>query len=238
MKKGKIIVFEGLDYSFKETNSKKLYEYIKENITEKVLLIPFPNYASPTSIPIIKYLKGEYEELKNTNPYTISTMYALDRYDRIYTNSIYIESYKKEKIIDLYNEGYYIIFDRYVGSNLIHQGSKFDNKIDYIKFISWCLDLEYNKNKLPKPDITIYLNMPVEISHKLIQGRNNKFNSKENIDLHESDLHYKLETEKHAKTICDLLNWKIVNCTFHKQILSKEELFRNILFRLKDNNIF
>ena len=226
MKKGKIIVFEGLDYSFKETNSKKLYQYIKENITEKVKLISFPNYESDSSYFVKEYLKGSYGDLNDINPYTTSLFYLLDRYDTV----------KKEKIKELIDEGYYIILDRYTGSNLIFQSAKIDqiydnelrSNIEKIKYLSWIKNIEYKICELPEENTTIYMNMPVKVSYELMKER--KLKNNEDKDIHEGNKKYLELVEKNAIDIANSHLWNIVNCVDEElNIKSEEELFKEIL---------
>lgn len=234
MKKGKIIVFEGLDYSFKETNSKKLYQYIKENITEKVKLFSFPNYESESSYFVKQYLKGNYGELNDINHYTTSLFYLVDRFDTV----------KKEKIEELLEEGYYIILDRYIGSNLIFQSAKIDQiydneikaNIEKIKYLSWIKNLEYSICKLPKEDITIYMNMPIKVSYELMKERELKNNQDK--DIHEANRRYLELVEENALSIANTQRWNIVNCTDEElNIKTEEQLFDEILDIVEKYNI-
>lgn len=226
MSRGIIINFEGLDYSFKETNSKRLYEYIKRSITEKVILISFPNYESQSSYFVHEYLKKSYGDADNVNEKQASLFYAMDRYDTM----------KKINIEKLLDEGYYIILDRYTGSNLIFQSTKIYNKNKdntsaeslVEDFIEWANDLEYNILQLPKPDKVIYMNMPVKISYPLMQERALKNGETE--DCHESDREFMESVEKNALYTAKYLNWNIVNCINDTdQIRDEESIFMDIL---------
>lgn len=232
MRKGKIIVFEGLDYSFKETNSKKLYQYIKDNITEKVKLLSFPNYNSESSYFVKKYLKGEYGELNKVNERLSSLFYLLDRYDTI----------KEEKIEELLEQGYYIILDRYTGSNLIFQSTKIDQIYDNsdvcnifkMNYLKWIKNLEYDICELPKADITIYMNMPVKVSFELMKQRQLK--NQQDKDIHESNREYLELVEENAMNIATTHLWNIVNCVDEElNIKSEEQLFNEILDIFKNN---
>lgn len=225
MKKGKIIVFEGLDYSFKETNSKKLYQYIKDNITNKVKLISFPNYESESSYFVKEYLRGSYGELNEVNEYVTSLFYLLDRYNTI----------KKEKIEELLEEGYYIIFDRYIGSNLIFQSTKIDQRekepysiLSKMNYIKWAKTLEYDICKLPRENLTIYMNMPLKVSYELMKQRQLK--NQQDKDIHEDNKKYLELVEENALNIATTNLWNIVNCVDEElNIKSEETLFNEIL---------
>lgn len=224
MKKGKIIVFEGLDHSFKETNAKRLEKYIKQHITDKVLLISFPNYSSPSSMFVKKYLDRQYGNLNEVNVYTRAMFYALDRYDTM----------KELNIKRLLSKGYYIILDRYVGSNLIFGATEFKTNQYKDKFIKWVTDLEFHRNNLPQENICIYMDMPVDILYDLIQKRKNIIDN----DIHESNKYFLKQVEENAKYVCKKLNWNIVNCTEDDKIRTQDEIFDDILnILIKDKNI-
>lgn len=223
--KGKLIVFEGLDYSFKETNSKKLYEYIKEKVTDKVFLLSFPNYESESSIFVKNYLSGKYGKASEVDPYQSSMFYAMDRYDTIHNLKI------KEKIED----GYIIIMDRYIGSNLIFQSTKFDNDENINKFIDSISNFEYNLLDLPKEDIVIYMNMPIDVSHKLMKER--KLKSGDSVDGHEDNYEFMKKVECNANKIAKKLNYEIINCVNEdNNIKTEDDIFNEILSIIIDNN--
>lgn len=225
MKKGLLIDFEGLDYSFKETNSKRLYEYIKENVTDKVELLSFPNYECESALFVKNYLSGMYGKASELNPYQATTCYALDRFHTMKVNNI------KDKL----DNGWIIILDRYVGSNLIFQSSKLAklHSHELESYIKWTLDFEYNKLGLPKEDITIYMDMPIDISHDLMLER--KLKSGTSTDGHEDNYQYMKKVESTAKNkIVPFLNYKVVNCIDeNNNIRTKDEIFNDILSIIK-----
>lgn len=220
MKKGKIIVLEGLDYSFKETNSKSLYEYIKENITDKVKLVSFPNYDSYSSIFIKKYLNGDYGKSSDVDPYQTSVLYTVDR----------LVTFFEDELFKLYNEGYYLIFDRYITSNLLFQTSKIDGIEEQNKYLNWMTTLEKTLG-LPQPDVVIYMDMPLECSYPLIQEREHKTNTTK--DGHEDNYTFLKNVHDTAYRVCDIYKWKIVKCVYpDNTIKPKNIIFKEILERL------
>lgn len=224
-KKGYLIVFEGLDCSFKETNTKKLYNYIKENITDKVLLLSFPNYESDSALFVKKYLNEQYGKASDVNPYQASVCYAIDRFDTIHKMKV------KEKL----NEGYIVILDRYIGSNLVFQTTKLKelSTLHVDNYITWALDFEYNKLDLPKEDIIIYMDMPVEISRDIMLER--KLKNGMSTDGHESNYEFMKNVENTAKNIIiPKLGYKVIKCTNEDNtIKTEDEIFINILNTLK-----
>ncbi len=189
----KLIVIEGADGSGKATQTTRLFERLR-NLRVNVMRVSFPNYESESSALIKMYLRGDFGgNAESVNPYAAATFYAVDRF----------ASFQQWK--DFYNEGGVVLCDRYTASNCAHQAAKFSRKIDREKFCNWIEDLEFKKFQLPRPDLTIFLDMPPAISAMLRQKRGRE-------DLHESDYAY---MEKSYKTYCELAkkyNWKIINC--------------------------
>ena len=134
---GKLIVIEGTDSSGKETQTKKLYERLANEV-EKVRKISFPNYESPACEPVKMYLAGAFgDNALNVNPYPVSTMFAIDRY----------ASYKMDWE-SFYNAGGIIVTDRYTTSNMVHQASKIENIDEFSKRIN-----EYAKENIPESSL-------------------------------------------------------------------------------------
>ena len=198
---GKLIVIEGTDSSGKETQTKKLYERLANEV-EKVRKISFPNYESPACEPVKMYLAGAFgDNALNVNPYPVSTMFAIDRY----------ASYKMDWE-SFYNAGGIIVTDRYTTSNMVHQASKIENIDEKSKYLGWLEDLEYNKMGIPKPDLVIFLNMPTEMAVKLMEARKNKITGEEKKDIHEKDTSYLKKSYDNACDIAKKYNWQEIKC--------------------------
>lgn len=212
---GRLIVIEGTDSSGKETQTNLLYNRLSELVSCK--RISFPNYNSEASAPVKMYLAGKFgDDANSVNPYAISTMYAVDRY----------ASFKEDWERD-YNNECLIISDRYATSNIIHQASKLKDG-DKDNYIKWLEDLEYNKMKLPKPNIVIFLNMPPDKANKLMENRNNKITGECKKDIHEKDEEYLAKSHKNACEISSKLGWMEVSCVDGDRIRSIEEIHEEI----------
>jgi dTMP kinase len=79
-----------------------------------------------------KYLNGEYGT--NVSAKLASIFYAIDRYDSLFD---------KKQADDL-SQYDYIISNRYVSANMIHQTGKIDDDTKAKEFLDWLYDLEYN----------------------------------------------------------------------------------------------
>ncbi len=216
---GKLIVIEGLDGSGKATQTKNLYNYLKEN-NQDVVTVTFPDYDSPASVLVKMYLNSEFGDDPNAvNAYSASAFYAVDRV------ASFIKNWKKD-----YDSGKTILCDRYATSNIIYQMSKVpENQRD--SFIEWQYDFEYNKLGLPAPDQVIYLDVEPEVSQKLMLKRYQGDESKK--DLHEKNVDFLLNCRENALYAAKKLNWNVISCTKDGEMKSIEEIFQEILNTLK-----
>ena len=224
MKKGILIEFEGLDCSFKETNSKALKDYIANKTNREVVLISYPNYESESSYFIRQYLGGKYDkDPNNVNPSVSHLFYSLDRYDHWMT-----------KVKPIYDNGGIIVSDRYTLSNIIYQTAKlevsdFANKYKYIEEIK---NLEHKVMGLPCPDIAILMDMPYEISRRLMDKKNAD-------DIHEKSNDYMKHVYSTYAFITSMMERgkiypncesAIISCNKTRFLIKdKEEIFKNIV---------
>ena len=160
-----LIDIEGTDGSGKAVQTKKLFDYLV-NKGYKCRLISFPNYDSPSSEPVKMYLAGEIKS--DLDGYQNSALFAVDRLITM-NNGIDINDYD------------FVLFDRYVPSNMIHQSTKMNNYAEIDSFIDWVADFEYGKLKLPKPDKIIFLDNPPKYSIQLARARSELKNKRKKI---------------------------------------------------------
>ena len=223
--KGIIIEFEGTDGSGKQTQTDLILKRLKEDLanTKEVVKQDFPNYKSESAGPVNMYLHGELGENANDmDAYQVSPMYAVDRLCTYLRKDGFGEAYKK---------GALIILDRYVGSNLIHQACKIEDLKQRDEFLNWAQDFEYNVLKLPRPDMVIFLDMPVEASKKLREGRELKVGKK---DIHEQDAMHMYKAYNAGKYVADKCNWINVSCVDENgNIRSIEDIHEEIYTIIK-----
>ena len=208
--KGKIIVIEGTDGSGKQTQAKLLKERLEQE-GYTVYSTSFPNYPSDSSAAVRMYLNGQIKkEAKDVSAKAAAAFYAVDRYI----------TYKKE-IEPVYTAGEsVIVFDRWVESNIIHQGAKEISEIydeterqqKLQEFVLWLHGLEYLDLELPKPDVTIYLNVPVDYTIQLRRNRANKITGGEKQDIHEADERHLIDASTSGMLAAKTLNWQVIEC--------------------------
>ena len=209
-----IIDIEGTDGCGKKTQTDLLYNYLK-NKGKKVIKISFPNYESPSSALVKMYLSGEFgENAEDVNCYQASALYAVDRFATM--SKVNINDYD------------YVLFDRYVPSNMIHQSTKIQDEKTLNEFLDWIIDFEYIKLNLPRPDKILFLDVPVETSMCLARSRDLLKNG-ESKDIHEKDDNHLIKAYNKAKFIAKKFNWQVINCALCGEIKSIDEIHQEIL---------
>ena len=226
MKKGFLIVIDGADGSGKATQAELLVQRLKKE-GRKVKKIDFPQYENNFFGRLLgECLAGKYGDFIAIPPRIASVLYAADRWE------------SSSEIKKWLAAGYLVIADRYVSANQIHQGGKISNPKEREKFLKWLDQMEFSVFNIPRPDIIIYLHVPVVIGQELLKKRvqENKKNKtvKAKKDLAESNLKYLSESQKSAINIVKRNNtWQMVDCSRRGNILSREEIHQMIYDKLR-----
>ncbi len=152
------------------------------------------------------------------NPYLSSLLYAGDRW------------MLKDQMTKWLDEGIIITSNRYVCSNMAHQGAKIEDAGEQNRFFKWIEELEYKVFAIPKPDLNIYLSVPIEISQKLMKERlQSSEDDKSEFDIHEKDREYLHAVQMIYKKLAEMdKSWVTVTCTKNGQILPIEEIAETI----------
>ena len=212
-----IIDIEGTDGCGKKTQTELLFKFL-QNKGFRCKIISFPNYDSRSSELVKMYLNGEFGENANDiDAYQTSVLFAVDRFATM--NKICVDDYD------------YVLFDRYVPSNMIHQSTRIKDLQEVDKFLDWIKDFEYDKLKLPKPDVTIFLDVPVEISMKLARERSELKNGQEK-DILEQDSEHLRNAYSKAKYVAQKFGWETIDCINNNLIKSIDEIHKEILTKL------
>ena len=192
-KKGKLIVFEGIDGSGKSAHYKRVCRHLEEDNIDYHHIV-FPRYDKESSALIRAYLGGEFgTKPSDVNAYTASAFFAVDRF----------ASYRTDWG-EAYDKGGFILSDRYTTSNAVHQGSKLDDD-ELAPYFDWLYDFEYVKMGLPKPDLVIYLDVDIETSIARMRHREEKTNT--SADIHEKDIRYLENCLRVADKAADYYGW-------------------------------
>ena len=211
---GKLIVLEGTDGSGKSTQFALLKHRLEETGTAFRTIV-FPQYQEPSSALIRMYLNGEFgDRPADVNAYAASTFYAVDRF----------ASFCKVWG-DFYRQGGLILSDRYTTSNAVHQASK-ETDESRPAFFQWLYELEFDRMGLPKPDLVIYLDMPTELSERLLRKREHDTHTR--ADIHERDLDYLRLCRKTGLEAAAFYGWTVVSCAKDGEIRTTEEIHQEI----------
>ena len=214
---GILIAIDGVDASGKGTQSHLIHQRLNgAGILSR--LVSFPDYASDSSALVRMYLGGEFgSKPEDVNAYAASTFFAADRF----------ASYRRDWKRD-YDNGTVIVADRYVTSNIIHQASKLPDS-EKQKFTDWLCELEYGIYALPKPDITIFLDMPPEKAAELMSERANKITHEKNKAIHESSTDYLRSSDENASAISERLGWKRISCVKDGELRTIDDINDEIM---------
>ncbi len=215
------IVIEGLDGSGKSTQIKMLKKYLDErNISYEYL--HFPRTDAPVYGELIaRFLRGEMGGINEIDPYLVALIYAGDRDSAKGLMRKWLEQNKL------------VLADRYVLSNIAFQCAKLKDPAEVLKLKKWILNLEYNVNQLPVPDINIFLNVPFSFTRRQLERQ--RTGDDRNYLQGASDIHEKdLEFQQHVRQIYlsmenELSHYRVLNCTgTDGQILPPGEIFHNL----------
>ena len=216
---GKLIVIEGTDGSGKSTQFRLLSQHLeKDGVAFKHLV--FPRYQEESSALIRMYLGGDFgDKPSDVNAYAASAFYAVDRY----------ASYKMDWG-NWYEAGGLVLSDRYTTSNAVHQASKEtgENREHYLK---WLYEFEYDKLGLPRPDLTIYLDVPTDFTEKMLRSREQATNTQ--ADIHEKDMQYLATCRQTGRAAAAYYGWTVIHCIRDDQMRSMEDIHEEIYTAVK-----
>jgi len=198
---GRLVAIEGADASGKHTQAKLLFERLKKEGFSGAM-VSFPRYGEFWGKLVKKYLQGKFGSLQEVKPEFASLLYSLDRLDSM--------PWIEQEL----GKGKIVVCDRYIASNVAHQAAKFEGK-GRQEFIRW---LEAVESRLPQPDLTIFLDLPVSVSADLMKGRGREK------DIHELDLKYLEAVRNVYLSLCKRPGWFRVDCSSGKGIRPKGEI--------------
>ena len=176
-------------------------------------MVSFPAYDNPSSSLVKMYLSGEFgEKPGDVSAYAASSFFAADRFATFRTD------WGKD-----YNDDTIIIADRYVSSNMIHQASKLERD-ERDEFLDWLDNFEFEIYSLPRPDITVFLDMPPEFGARLMKDRENKFSGESEKDIHERNTEYLQKSYENACFVADKYGWKKITCVKDNEIRTIDDI--------------
>lgn len=152
-----LIVLEGLDGAGKSTQIKRLTRFFEERGRECAYL-HFPRFDAPVYGELIaRFLRGEFGAASEVDPYLVALIYAGDRADAAMLIRRWLD------------EGKVVILDRYVYSNIGYQCAKLEAGEERDRLMRWILELEYGYNRIPKPDLSLFLDVPFSFTERKLR---------------------------------------------------------------------
>jgi len=195
MARGMLIVFEGIDGAGKHTQITRLAAALAaRNVPIEV--ISFPAYESFFGRLIERYLSGEFGPLEQVDPHFSAMLFAGDRLKQ------------RGRIVGSLEAGKTVLADRYVASNLAHQGSRTPPGERGV-FLDWLRKLEYGAYELPVEDLVLYLRIDPSEAQERMQIR--RAGGGEG-DLHESDTQHLAATAALYDELARGENWITIDC--------------------------
>lgn len=215
---GLFVTIEGTDGSGKATQSKLLVNKLRR-FGYSVLKCDFPRYAEPSAWFVKEYLNGRLGTLDEIGPRKASLFYALDRFAAT------------KKITAALEKGRIVVSDRFVASNLAHQGSKIKDNAERLHFMRWAEELEFDILGIPRPDRNIILFVTPEISQSLVDRKKLRAHLKgKKRDLHEENLEHLKRTHNVYRQLVrrDPEHYRAVECVENGTLLAIPEIFDKV----------
>lgn len=214
-----LLVIEGLDGAGKSTQVGLLQNFLKES-GKPFEYLHFPRTDSPVYGDLIaRFLRGELGEIDKVNPYLIALIYAGDRADA-------------KNILDGWlKQGFTIILDRYVYSNIAYQCAKLTDPKQKEALKKWILDTEFVYFALPKPDLNIFLDVPFNFTKQKLTGHrsgNNRSYLQGQRDIHEEDLDFQNKVRNVYLSLEGEDRFVRIDCSNGDVMLSTDEIFSKV----------
>ncbi len=178
-----LVAIEGIDGSGKGTHAAHLHEALSESaVTAETL--SFPRYQQTRfGTAVADFLNGRFGALHEVHPQLAATLFAGDRFE------------SRDAILEALSQHDVLICDRYVASNVAHQAAKLHG-LDRQRLIDWIVAIEFEVFQLPRPDLTILLDVPVTVAQELISLKARRAYTEKAADLHEADATYLAEVRE------------------------------------------
>ncbi|MGH9728798.1 MAG: dTMP kinase [Candidatus Acidiferrales bacterium] len=215
--RGKFIALEGIDGSGKRTQLEMLSRALRKRSLAHVT-VSFPHYEGFFGRMVARYLNGEFGGLSEVDAHFSALLYAGDRLEN------------KKQLEGNLAQGKMILADRYIGSNLAHQGARVPRR-QLAEFLRWLEQLEYGVYGLPREDIVIYLRLPAAKAQAMVGKKSGRGYTRRRHDLQEANLAHL----KAAASIYDRLakrqNWRTIDCVHRseREMLAPEAIHRQVM---------
>ena len=190
-----LIVLEGLDGAGKSTQVKRLRAYL-ESLFGTLEYIHFPRYDAPVYGDLIsRFLRGDFGTNETVHPQLVALLFAEDRHGAA------------PEMKEVLRNGGHILLDRYVYSNIAYQCAKLNDTEKAEELRNWIFNTEYGDFELPKPDLNIFLDVPINfVEAKLKSSRcgADRDYLEGSQDIHEADIQFQIRVRDIYRRQCEL----------------------------------
>ena len=195
-----LVALEGFDGTGKGTQAQRLVDRIRSTGL-RVELLSFPRYdATRFGRAVGDFLNGRFGTLEQVHPFLAAVLYAGDRFE----SRGLLDKARAEADV--------VVFDRFVASNLAHQGSRLplDQREEFIPRMQ---AIEHEVFGLPRADLTILLDLPADEAQKLVAKKDARIYTERQADIHEEDATYLNGVSEVYQSLAKTdANWRIVEC--------------------------
>ena len=211
-----LIALEGIDGSGKGTQARQLDNRLQQHGCS-VARLSFPRYEETLfGQKIADYLNGRFGELSQVHPLLASLLFAGDRFE----SRLLLQEQRQTHDV--------VILDRYVASNIAHQAARVGGK-EREELIEFIRRLEFGIYALPRPDITLLLDLPVEKATELIRRKAPRNYTAKTADLHEADAGYlNAVREVYRQLAATQPGWLTISAVQQGRLRSVEEIAEEI----------
>ena len=190
-----LVVLEGLDGAAKSTQVKKLRTYLESQLGS-LEYIHFPRYDAPVYGDLIsRFLRGDFGSNETVHPQLVALLFAEDRHGAA------------PGMKEILNSGGNMLLDRYVYSNIAYQCAKLTDAEEAERLREWIFNTEYINFDLPKPDLNIFLDVPISfVESKLTSNRGGEDRDylEGGQDIHEADIEFQKRVRAMYQRQCEL----------------------------------
>ena len=207
-----LIAIEGIDGSGKGTQAKQLRQrFLDAGVS--AALISFPQYdQTHFGQAVGDFLNGRFGSLGEIHPQLVSLLYSGDRFE------------SKPVILKAMADNDVVVFDRYVASNLAHQGSKVDGD-EQTELLKWIQTIEHDIYKLPRPDLQVLLDLPVNKAQELVHKKAARTYTDKKADLQEADGEYLQSVLNVYRRLAETeASWETINCLDGTELKSVQQI--------------
>ena len=193
-----LIAIEGIDGAGKGTQSARLVASLRKSGL-RVDSLQFPRYSATTfGTAIGDFLNGRFGALNEVHPQLAAVLYAGDRFE------------SRSLLLKMMAENDVVVLDRFVGSNLAHQAAKLEGD-ERARLIEWIEKVEFEVYELPRPDLTILIDMSSQMSRELVSRKAARHYTDQEADLQESDLPYLERVRRCYRSLAEARpDWRLV----------------------------